>query len=65
MFYYLYIGSSLERIAVYNASRYVAKNKNFRKDIKQDVEFEVVLADATMIGEDFSVKVCIQASSSF
>ena len=25
---------------MYNASRYVAKNKNFRKDIKQDVEFE-------------------------
>ncbi|NP_001154909.1 extracellular transglutaminase [Strongylocentrotus purpuratus] len=57
-------GSSLERIAVYNASRYVAKNKNFRKDIKQDVEFEVVLADGTMIGKDFSVKVIATNKSS-
>ncbi|XP_063970507.1 protein-glutamine gamma-glutamyltransferase K-like [Lytechinus pictus] len=50
-------GSSLERISVFNASRHVKKNKNFRKDIKQDVEFQIVMPDETMIGSEFSVKV--------
>ena len=51
------LGSSLERIAVYTASRYVKKNKNFRKDVKEDVEFSVVLPEGIMIGKDFTVKV--------
>ncbi|XP_071503234.1 protein-glutamine gamma-glutamyltransferase K-like, partial [Diadema antillarum] len=50
-------GSTLERVAVYTASRYVKKNKNFRANIKQDVQFTVELPKGVMIGSDFTVKV--------
>lgn len=56
-------GSTLERIAVYNASRYVKQNKNFRANVKQDVEFTVVVPDGTMIGSDFSVEVLVKNTS--
>ncbi|XP_071489677.1 protein-glutamine gamma-glutamyltransferase K-like [Diadema antillarum] len=49
--------STLERVAVYTASRYVKKNKNFRANIKQDVQFTVELPKGVMIGSDFTVKV--------
>ncbi|KAK7079820.1 hypothetical protein SK128_021525 [Halocaridina rubra] len=59
-------GSNAERLAIHNAirgSRRAQQYYEYRKDIKEDVVFDLIDIDKIMVGEPFKVKVVVKNES--